>query len=119
MRSLCVFMNKKYPTEYLKFSGIGFLAVIVAVSSVFTISPFLQKEALAQEETPTTNATELMSNQTGGLSLLSSVLNISRTAGDEATSTAAEYIFNATPSNTTIGMTNVTVLNNNNSQTTQ
>ena len=115
MRSLCVFMNKKYTTEYLKFSGIGFLAVIV-VSSLFTISPFLQK-ALAQEETPMTNATELMSNQTGGLSLLSSVLNISRTAGDEATSTAAEYVLNATPSNTTIGMTNVTVLNN--SQTNQ
>ena len=112
-------MNKKHPIEYLNFSGIGFLAVIVAVSSVFTISPFLQK-ALAQEETPTTNATELMSNQTGGLSLLSSVLNISRTAGDEATSTAAEYVLNATPSNTTIGMTNVTVLNNNNnSQTNQ
>src|SRR5829696_3278257 len=111
MRSLCVFMNKKHPMEYLNFSGIGFLAVIVAVSSVFTISPFLQK-ALAQEETPMTNATELMSNQTGGLSLLSSVLNISRTAGDEATSTAAEYVLNATPSNTTIGMTNVTVLNN-------
>jgi hypothetical protein len=108
-------MNKKYTTEYLKFSGIGFLAVIV-VSSLFTISPFLQK-ALAQEETPMTNATELMSNQTGGLSLLSSVLNISRTAGDEATSTAAEYVLNATPSNTTIGMTNVTVLNN--SQTNQ
>jgi hypothetical protein len=115
MRSLCVFMNKKYTTEYLKFSGIGFLAVIV-VSSLFTISPFLQK-ALAQEETPMTNATELMSNQTGGLSLLSSVLNISRTAGDEATSTAAEYVLNATPSNTTIGMTNVTVFNN--SQTNQ
>ena len=115
MRSLCVFMNKKYTTEYLKFSGIGFLAVIV-VSSLFTISPFLQK-ALAQEETPMTNATELMSNQTGGLSLLSSVLNISRTAGEEATSTAAEYVLNATPSNTTIGMTNVTVLNN--SQTNQ
>jgi hypothetical protein len=115
MRSLCLFMNKKYTTEYLKFSGIGFLAVIV-VSSLFTISPFLQK-ALAQEETPMTNATELMSNQTGGLSLLSSVLNISRTAGDEATSTAAEYVLNATPSNTTIGMTNVTVLNN--SQTNQ
>ena len=114
MRSLCVFMNKKHPIEYLNFSGIGFLAVIV-VSSLFTISPFLQK-ALAQEETPTTNATELMSNQTG-LSLLSSVLNISRTAGDEATSTAAEYVLNATPSNTTIGMTNVTVLNN--SQTNQ
>ena len=108
-------MNKKHPMEHLNFSGIGFLAVIVAVSSVFTISPFLQK-ALAQEETPTTNATELMSNQTG-LSLLSSVLNISRTAGDEATSTAAEYVLNATPSNTTIGMTNVTVLNN--SQTNQ
>ena len=118
MRSLCFFMNKKYPTGYVNFYGIGFLAVIV-VSSLFTISPFLQKEALAQEETPTTNATELMSNQTG-LSLLSSVLNISRTAGDEATSTAAEYVLNATPSNTTIGMTNVTVLNNNNnSQTTQ
>ena len=115
MRSLCVFMNKKHPIKYLNFSGIGFLAVIVAVSSVFTISPFLQK-ALAQEETPTTNATELISNQTG-LSLLSSVLNISRTAGDEATSTAAEYVLNATPSNTTIGMTNVTVLNN--SQTNQ
>jgi hypothetical protein len=114
MRSLCVFMNKKYTTEYLKFSGIGFLAVIV-VSSLFTISPFLQK-ALAQEETPMTNATELMSNQTD-LSLFSSVLNISRSAGDEATSTAAEYILNATPSNTTMGMTNVTVLNN--SQTNQ
>ena len=109
-------MNKKYPMECLNFSGIGFLAVIVAVSSVFTFSPFLQK-ALAQEETPTTNATELMSNQTGGLSLLSSVLNISRTAGDEATSTAAEYVLNATPSNATTGMTNVTVLNN--SQTNQ
>ena len=59
-----------------------------------------------------TNATELMSNQTNGLSLLSSVLNISRTAGDEATSTAAEYVLNATPTNTTIGMTNVTVSNN-------
>jgi hypothetical protein len=58
-----------------------------------------------------------MSNQTSGLSLLSSVLNISRTAGDEATSTAAEYILNATPTNTTIGMTNVTVSNN--SQTNQ
>ena len=115
MRSLCVFMNKKYPTGYVNFSGIGFLAVIVAVSSVFTMSPFLQK-ALAQEETPTTNATELMSNQTG-LSLLPSVLNISRTAGEEATSTAAQYVLNATPSNTTIGMTNVTVLNN--SQTNQ
>lgn len=116
MRSLCVFMNKKYTTEYLKFSGIGFLAVIVA-SSLFTISPFLQK-ALAQEETPMTNATELMSNQTNGLSLFSSVLNISRSAGDEATSTAAEYVLNATPSNTTMGMTNVTVLNNT-SQTNQ
>ena len=116
MRSLCVFMNKKYPTEYVNFSGIGFLAVIV-VSSLFTISPFLQK-ALAQEETPMTNATELMSNQTDGLSLFSSVLNISRSAGDEATSTAAEYVLNATPSNTTMGMTNVTVLNNN-SQTNQ
>ena len=116
MRSLCVFMNKKHPMEYLNFSGIGFLAVIVAVSSVFTISPFLQKTLAQEETTPTTNATELMSNQTG-LSLLSSVLNISRTAGDEATSTAAEYVLNATPSNTTIGMTNVTVLNN--SQTNQ
>lgn len=116
MRSLCVFMNKKYQTEYVNFSGIGFLAVIV-VSSLFTISPFLQK-ALAQEETPMTNATELMSNQTDGLSLFSSVLNISRSAGDEATSTAAEYVLNATPSNTTMGMTNVTVLNNN-SQTNQ
>lgn len=116
MRSLCVFMNKKYQTEYVNFSGIGFLAVIV-VSSLFTISPFLQK-ALAQEETPMTNATELMSNQTNGLSLFSSVLNISRSAGDEATRTAAEYILNATPSNTTMGMTNVTVLNNN-SQTNQ
>jgi hypothetical protein len=115
MRSLCFFMNKKYPTGYVNFYGIGCLAVIV-VSSLFTISPFLQK-ALAQEETPMTNATELMSNQTGGLSLLSSVLNISRTAGDEATSTAAEYVLNATPSNTTIGMTNVTVFNN--SQTNQ
>jgi hypothetical protein len=114
MRSLCVFMNKKYPIGYVNFSGIGFLAVIV-VSSLFTISPFLQK-ALAQEETPMTNATELMSNQTD-LSLFSSVLNISRSAGDEATSTAAEYILNATPSNTTMGMTNVTVLNN--SQTNQ
>lgn len=110
MRSLCVFMNKKYQTEYVNFSGIGFLAVIV-VSSLFTISPFLQK-ALAQEETPMTNATELMSNQTDGLSLFSSVLNISRSAGDEATSTAAEYVLNATPTNTTIGMTNVTVSNN-------
>jgi hypothetical protein len=118
MRSLCFFMNKKYPTGYVNFYGIGCLAVIV-VSSLFTISPFLQKEALAQEETPTTNATEMISNQTGGLSLFSSVLNISRTAGDEATSTAAEYILNATPGNTTMGMTNVTVLNNNNSQTTQ
>lgn len=116
MRSLCVFMNKKYQTEYVNFSGIGFLAVIV-VSSLFTISPFLQK-ALAQEETPMTNATELMSNQTNGLSLFSSVLNISRSAGDEATSTAAEYVLNATPSNTTMGMTNVTVLNNT-SQTNQ
>jgi hypothetical protein len=116
MRSLCVFMNKKYPIGYVNFSGIGFLAVIV-VSSLFTISPFLQK-ALAQEETPMTNATELMSNQTNGLSLFSSVLNISRSAGDEATSTAAEYILNATPSNTTMGMTNVTVLNNS-SQTNQ
>jgi hypothetical protein len=109
-------MNKKYPTGYANFSGIGFLAVIV-VSSLFTISPFLQK-ALAQEETPMTNATELMSNQTNGLSLFSSVLNISRSAGDEATSTAAEYVLNATPSNTTMGMTNVTVLNNT-SQTNQ
>ena len=110
-------MNKKYQTEYVFFSGIGFLVVIV-VSSLFTIGPFLQKEkALAQQETAMTNATELMSNQTSGLSLLSSVLNISRTAGDEATSTAAEYILNATPTNTTIGMTNVTVLNN--SQTNQ
>lgn len=117
MRSLCVFMNKKYQTEYVNFSGIGFLAVIV-VSSLFTISPFLQNEkALAQQETAMTNATELMSNQTNGLSLLSSVLNISRTAGDEATSTAAEYVLNATPTNTTIGMTNVTVSNN--SQTNQ
>jgi hypothetical protein len=71
-------MNKKYPIGYVNFSGIGFLAVIV-VSSLFTISPFLQK-ALAQEETPMTNATELMSNQTNGLSLFSSVLNISRSA---------------------------------------
>jgi hypothetical protein len=109
-------MNKKYPTGYANFSGIGFLALIV-VSSLFTISPFLQK-ALAQEETPMTNATELMSNQTNGLSLFSSVLNISRSAGDEATSTAAEYVLNATPSNTTMGMTNVTVLNNT-SQTNQ
>ena len=109
-------MNKKYPTGYANFSGIGFLAVVV-VSSLFTISPFLQK-ALAQEETPMTNATELMSNQTNGLSLFSSVLNISRSAGDEATSTAAEYVLNATPSNTTMGMTNVTVLNNT-SQTNQ
>ena len=105
-------MNKKYQTEYVNFSGIGFLAVIV-VSSLFPIGPFLQEEkALAQQETAMTNATELMSNQTNGLSLLSSVLNISRTAGDEATSTAAEYVLNATPTNTTIGMTNVTVSNN-------
>ena len=117
MRSLCVFMNKKYQTEYVNFSGIGFLAVIV-VSSLFTIGPLLQEEkALAQQDTAMTNATELMSNQTDGLSLLSSVLNISRTAGDEATSTAAEYVLNATPTNTTIGMTNVTISNN--SQTNQ
>jgi hypothetical protein len=110
-------MNKKYQTEYVNFSGIGLLAVIV-VSSLFTMGPFLQKEkALAQQEPAMTNATELMSNQTSGLSLLTSVLNISRTAGDEATSTAAEYVLNATPTNTTTGMTNVTVSNN--SQTNQ
>ena len=55
-------MNKKDQTEYVNFSGIGFLAVIV-VSSLFTISTFLQKEkALSQQqETAMTNANEQMS----------------------------------------------------------
>jgi hypothetical protein len=103
-------MNKRYQTNYAYFSGIAFLA-LVATSSFFTISIFLQQQALAQESSPMTNATDLMANQSG-LSALDSVLDISRTAGDEATSTAAEYILNATAGNNSISMTNVTVLNN-------
>jgi copper(I)-binding protein len=77
------------------------------------LSPFLQ-QSLAQE-TQMTNATDLMTNQTSGSnSLLASVLNISRTAGDNAVSTAAEYVLNATPGNNSMNMTNVTIVNNNN-----
>jgi hypothetical protein len=102
-------MNKRYQTNYVYFSGIAFLALVIT-SSFFTISIFLQ-QALAQESSLMTNATDLMANQSG-LSALDSVLDISRTAGDEATSTAAEYILNATAGNNSISMTNVTVLNN-------
>jgi hypothetical protein len=61
-----------------------------------------------------TNATELITNQSSSNSLLDSVLNITRTAGDNATSTAAEYVLNATPSNNSMNMTNITIVNNNN-----
>lgn len=104
-------MNKKYHTDSIYFSGIASLAVIVG-SSLLAISPFLQL-ALAQE-TQMTNATELITNQSSSNSLLDSVLNITRTAGDNATSTAAEYVLNATPSNNSMNMTNMTIVNNNN-----
>lgn len=104
-------MNKKYHTDSIYFSGIGSLAVIVG-SSLLAISPFLQL-ALAQE-TQMTNATELITNKSSSNSLLDSVLNITRTAGDNATSTAAEYVLNATPSNNSMNMTNITIVNNNN-----
>ena len=104
-------MNKKYHTDSIYFSGIGSLAVIVG-SSLLAISPFLQL-ALAQE-TQMTNATELITNQSSSNSLLDSVLNITRTAGDNATSTAAEYVLNATPGSSSMNMTNVTIVNNNN-----
>ena len=112
MRSLCVLMNKKYHADSIHISGIASLAVFAA-SSLLALSPFLQ-QSLAQE-TQMTNATDLMTNQTSGSnSLLASVLNITRNAGDEATSTAAEYVLNATPGNNSMNMTNVTIVNNNN-----
>jgi len=106
-------MNKKYHTDYVHISGIASLAVIVA-SSLLAVSPFPQ-QALAQGS-QMTNATDLMTNQTSGGSnaLLDSVLNISRTAGDNAVSTAAEYVLNATPANKSMNMTNITIVNNNN-----
>ena len=111
MRSLYLLMNKKYHMDSVYFSGIASLAVIVA-SSLLAISPFLQ-QALAQE-TQMTNATNLMTNQSISNSSLDSVLNITRNAGDEATSTAAEYVVNATPSNNSTNMTNTTIVGNNN-----
>ena len=101
-------MNKKYHTDSVYFSGIASLAIIV-VSSLLAVSPFLQ-QALAQE-TQTTNATNLMANQSSN-SFLDSVLNITRTAGDDAKSTAAEYVINATPSNNSMNLTNTTIVGN-------
>lgn len=112
MRSLCVLMNKNYHADSIHIIGIASLAVIAA-SSLLALSPFLQ-QALAQQA-QTTNATDLMTNQTSGSnSLLASVLNITRNAGDKAASTAAEYVLNATPVNKSMNMTNVTIVNNNN-----
>jgi hypothetical protein len=111
MRSLYLLMNKKYHTDSVYFSGIASLAVIVA-SSLLAISPFLQ-QALAQE-TQMTNATNLMTNQSISNSSLDSVLNITRTAGDNAKSTAAEFVINATPSTNSMNMTNSTIVDNNN-----
>jgi hypothetical protein len=111
MRSLCIVMNKKYHTDSVYFSGIASLAIIV-VSSLLAVSPFLQ-QALAQE-TQTTNATNLMANQSGSNPFLDSVLNITRTAGDDAKSTAAEYVINATPSNNSMNLTNTTIVGNSN-----
>jgi hypothetical protein len=105
-------MIKKDHAVSIHITGIASLAVMAA-SSLLALSPFLQ-QSLAQE-TQMTNATDLMTNQTiGSNSLLASVLNITRNAGDEATSTAAEYVLNATPSNNPMNMTNVTIINNNN-----
>lgn len=116
MPSLCVLMNKKYHTDYVLIPGIASLAVIVA-SSLLAVSPF-PPQALAQGS-QMTNATDLMTNQTSSSnSLLASVVNITRNAGDEATSTAAEYVLNATPVNKSMNMTNVTIVNNNNNNET-
>jgi len=106
-------MTKKYHADSVYYSGVASLAVIIA-SSLLAISPFIQ-QALAQG-TQMTNATDLMANQSsaGTSPLLDSVLNITRSAGDEATSTAAEYVLNATPSNASANMTNITIVNNNN-----
>jgi hypothetical protein len=103
-------MNKKYHTDSVYFCGIASLAIIV-VSSILAISPFLQ-QALAQE-TQTTNATNLVANQSSS-PFLDSVLNITRTAGDDAKSTAAEYVINATPSNNSMNLTNTTIVGNSN-----
>jgi hypothetical protein len=109
-------MKQKYHTDYVHISGIASLAVIVA-SSLLAVSPFPQ-QALAQVS-QMTNATDLMTNQTSsGNSLLASVLNITRNAGDQATSTAAEYVLNATPVNKSMNMTNVTIVSNNNNNET-
>ena len=106
-------MSNKYHAEFVDFSRAASLAVIIA-SSLLDISPFLQ-QAIAQE-IQITNATDLTANQSGAGSnaLLDSVLNITRNAGDEATSIAAQYIINATPSNIPANMTNVTITNSNN-----
>ena len=113
MRSLCVLMTNKYHAESVYFSRAACLGVIIA-SSLLAISPFVQ-QSMAQE-IQMTNATDLTANQssTGGNALLDSVLNITRNAGDEATSTAAQYILNATPSNNPPNMTNITIINTNN-----
>jgi len=113
MRSLCTLMNKKYGTDSVDFPGITSLAVILALSFL-AISPLLEEQASAQE-TQMTNATDLMAtNQTSSNPIFGSVLNITRNAGDEATSTAAEYVVNATPSNNSTNMTNTTIVGNNN-----
>jgi len=106
-------MTNKYHAESVYFSRAASLAVIIA-SSLFAISPFLQ-QAMAQE-IQMTNATDLTANQSsaGSNALLDSVLNITRNAGDEATSTAAQYILNATPSNNPVNMTNITIIKSNN-----
>jgi hypothetical protein len=105
-------MIKKYHADSIHITGIASL-VVIAASSLLALSPFLQ-QSLAQE-TQMTNAADLMTNQTSGSnSLLASVLNITRNAGDEATSTAAEYVLNATPGSSSMNMTNVTIVNNNN-----
>ena len=101
-------MNKKYQTTNdVCFSEIAFLAVII-ILSLFALSPFL-RQTLAQEQSLTTNATDLITNQSD-VGLLDSVLNITRSAKDEARSTAAEYVLNATPSNNSMNMTNVTIV---------
>ena len=110
MRSISVLMIKRFQTNNKFFVGFTLLALIV-ISSVLTMGVFIHT-AVSQTATPSTNATNLMSNQTGSSTLLTSVVNISRAAGDEARSTATEYIFNATRGNNSGIATNVTTINN-------
>ena len=110
MRSVSVLMIKGFQTNNKYFVGFTFLALIV-ISSLLTMGLFTHT-ALSQTAAPSTNATDLMSNQNGSSTLLTSVVNISRAAGDEARNTAAQYIFNATRGNNSSIMTNVTTINN-------